>query len=121
MKRKQKSSEDLYTKALEIIRRAGPEGILQRDLWKLLNVSSREGSRIALALEKKGLIIREPVVQDRWKTFRLIAVSNDLKVSLETVTGCPCFSCMNLTRCGSGQPISPENCEDLTEWLLKDD
>jgi len=121
MKRKQKITEDLYAKALEIIRKAGPQGILQRDLWKSLNVSSREGSRIALALEKRGLIIREPVTQECWKTFRLVAISNDLRVSLETVEGCPCFSCMNLSRCGSGQQISPENCEDLTEWLLKDE
>ncbi|RLF12844.1 MAG: hypothetical protein DRJ68_00105 [Thermoprotei archaeon] len=121
MKRKTKAAEDIYAKALDIIRKAGPDGILQKDLWKILKVSSREGSRIALTLEKRGLIIREPVAQDRWKTFKLVATSSDLKVSLETVEGCPCFSCMNLSRCGSGQHINPENCEDLTAWLLKDD
>lgn len=119
MERSRKAHDEIYVKALEIIRRAGPQGIWQRDLWKTLKVSSREGSRIALTLEKKGLIIREPVVQGRLKTFRLIAVSNDLKVSLEAIEGCPCFSCMNLSRCGAGQPISPENCEDLTNWLSK--
>ncbi|MDH5815884.1 MAG: hypothetical protein QE164_03720 [Candidatus Nezhaarchaeota archaeon] len=119
MKQSQKESEDLYAKALEIIRSAGPQGILQRDLWKALKVSSREGSRIASALEKRNLIVRERVLQGRFKTFKLIAVSNDLKVSLEAMNGCPCFSCTNLLRCGSGQQISPENCEDLTEWLLK--
>lgn len=119
MKQSQKASEDLYTKALEIIRNAGPQGILQRDLWKALKVSSREGSRVALTLEKRSLIIREPVSQGRLKTFKLIAVSNDLKSSLEAIGGCPCFSCTNLSRCGSGQQISPENCEDLTGWLLK--
>lgn len=119
MKQDQKASEDLYAKALEIVRNAGSQGILQRDLWKALKVSSREGSRIALTLEKRSLIIREPVFQGRLKTFKLIAVSNNLKTSLEAIGGCPCFSCTNLLRCGSGQQISPENCEDLTEWLLK--
>ncbi|MCS7140004.1 MAG: hypothetical protein N3F04_04250 [Candidatus Nezhaarchaeota archaeon] len=120
MERKQKLSVDLYVKALDFIKKAGPQGILQRDLWKQLNVSSREGSRIALSLEKRGLIVREPVIQERWRTFRLIAVSNDLKIDLENIEGCPCFSCTNLTRCSTGQHISPENCEDLTRWLLKD-
>lgn len=119
MKQGQKASEDLYAKALEIIRRAGSQGILQRDLWKVLRVSSREGSRIALTLEKRNLVVREPVLQGRLKTFKLIAVSNNLKTSLEAIGGCPCFSCTNLLRCGSGQQISPENCEDLTDWLLK--
>lgn len=119
MKRSRKDEEDVYLRALEIIRSAGPQGILQSDLWKTLSVGSREGSRIALTLEKRGLIIREPVHQGRLKTFRLITVSNNIKVSLDAIDDCPCFSCANLLRCGSGQPISPEKCEDLTRWLLK--
>jgi DNA-binding Lrp family transcriptional regulator len=119
MKRSRKDEENVYSKALELISSAGPQGILQSDLWKALNVSSREGSRIALTLEKKGLIIREPVYKDRSKTFKLIAVSSVIKISLDAIDDCPCFSCANLLRCGSGQPLSPEKCEDLTRWLLK--
>lgn len=119
MKRNRKDGEDVYSKALEVISSAGSQGILQSDLWRALNVSSREGSRIALTLEKRGLIIREPVYRGRTKTFKLIAVSSDIKISLDAIDDCPCFSCVNLSRCGSRQPISPEKCEDLTRWLLK--
>jgi DNA-binding Lrp family transcriptional regulator len=119
VKRNRKDGEDVYSKALEVISSAGSQGILQSDLWRALNVSSREGSRIALTLEKRGLIIREPVYRGRTKTFKLIAVSSDIKISLDAIDDCPCFSCVNLSRCGSRQPISPEKCEDLTRWLLK--
>jgi hypothetical protein len=119
VKRIQKDDEDVYSKALEMISSAGSQGILQSDLWKALKVSSREGSRIALTLERKGLIVREPIYKGRSKTFKLVAVSSDIKISLDAIDDCPCFSCANLLRCGGGQPISPEKCEDLTRWLLK--
>jgi len=119
VKQSRKDDEDIYSKALKIISNAGLEGVLQSDLWRALNVSSREGSRIALTLERRGLIVREPVYRGRSKTFKLVAVSSNIRMSLDAIGDCPCFSCANLSRCGSGQLISPEKCEDLTRWLLK--
>ena len=40
-------------KALKIIIDAGDEGLFQTELWKLLDISSREASRIAIKLEEK--------------------------------------------------------------------
>ncbi|MDI9619812.1 MAG: transcription factor TFIIIC [Candidatus Nezhaarchaeota archaeon] len=118
---KKREPESLCDKVLELIKKSGPQGMLQRDLWKRLKVSSREGSRLVSALERKGLIVREPITRGRLKTFKLMAVSHKLEIVLESVRGCPCFSCMNLVRCGSGQYVNPEKCEDLTAWLLKDE
>ena len=62
----------LERKAYEIIRKSGKNGILQSELWRILGVDSREGSRIALRLLKKGLIEREPVVHNGKRTYRLM-------------------------------------------------
>lgn len=51
--------DDLEYKALHFIANTQSQGVLQADLWRKLGASSREGSRIALKLENKGLIRRE--------------------------------------------------------------
>ena len=43
-------------KALKLIFDAGEEGLLQSELWKLLEVSSREGSRMAKKFEEKDRV-----------------------------------------------------------------
>ncbi len=90
---------------------------LQCDLWKALNVSSREGSRITLRLERKGLVKREPVVYNKRKTYRIVLVQRTFKVNIDDIVGCPCFSCPDIERCAPGQPISPGRCPALTKWL----
>ncbi len=50
---------DLEHKALQYVMNTGFKGVLQSDLWRELGASSREGSRISIKLEEKGLIRRE--------------------------------------------------------------
>jgi DNA-binding MarR family transcriptional regulator len=50
------SIEDLTSKVFKLIVEQGKEGILQSRLWKELNLTSRDGSRIAMRLEKRGLV-----------------------------------------------------------------
>ena len=52
---------DLEHKALHLISTTGDQGVLQSEMWQELDASSREGSRIAIKLENKGLIRRERV------------------------------------------------------------
>ena len=62
---------DLEQKALHYVVNTGYQGVLQSDLWRELGASSREGSRVSIKLEEKGLIRREKELQDgRW-TYRL--------------------------------------------------
>lgn len=105
-------------KAYQIILEAGERGLLQSDLWRKLGVNSREGSRIAMKLEKRGVVRRmKELYKGRW-TYRLFAnAKEDIEVKWNTLGGCPCFTCTQISRCGAGQPISPNHCWKLTEYI----
>ncbi|MEM1589105.1 MAG: transcriptional regulator [Candidatus Bathyarchaeia archaeon] len=108
---------DLEQKALQIIISAGNNGLLQSELWKKLGASSREGSRIALKLESKGLIRREKELRNgRW-TYRLYP--RRLPSSINSIADCPCMMCPDTSRCGPTGSVTPQNCERLTEWLFR--
>ncbi|MEM2420074.1 MAG: transcriptional regulator [Candidatus Bathyarchaeia archaeon] len=108
---------DLEQKALQIIMSAGNSGLLQSELWRKLGASSREGSRIALKLESKGLIRRERELRDgRW-TYRLYP--KRLPASMDSIADCPCVMCPDSPKCGPTGSVTPQNCERLTEWLLR--
>jgi len=108
--------DDLEYKALHFIVNTGSQGVLQSDLWRKLGASSREGSRIALKLENKGLIRRSREISDgRW-TYRLYPKRH--QASINSVVDCPCLMCTNDARCGAYGAVSPNECERLTEWVL---
>jgi len=113
---------DLEQKALQFVMNTGFEGVLQSELWRELGASSREGSRISIKLENKGLIRREKELREgRW-TYRLFP--KKLPASINTITNCPCLMCQDNPRCDPSGSVSPQTCERLTEWLLliaKDD
>ena len=106
---------DLEQRALQFIMNTGFQGVLQSDLWHELDASSREGSRIALKLETKGLIRREKELREgRW-TYRLFP--KRLPASIDSISDCPCLMCQDNPRCDPSSAISPQDCERLTEWL----
>jgi DNA-binding Lrp family transcriptional regulator len=102
---------------LELIRNSRDEGILQSELWKMVNADSREGSRAILRLEKKGLIVRRKELhQGRW-TYRVIS---KLKFSsANSILDVPCAFCDLESKCGRAGILSPAQCKRLTEWLEK--
>jgi hypothetical protein len=107
---------DLEQKALHSVINTGYEGILQSELWRELGASSREGSRVAIKLEEKGLVRREKELQGgRW-TYRLYP--KRLPASIESVVDCPCLLCPDSARCDPTTTISPKNCGRLTEWIM---
>jgi hypothetical protein len=107
---------DFEHKALQYIANNGDEGVLQSDLWHKLDASSREGSRIAIKLENKGLIRRErELSKGRW-TYRLYPKRKP--ASINSIIDCPCLSCSENIQCGAYGAISPNDCEKLTEWLI---
>jgi hypothetical protein len=107
---------DLEQKALQFIMNTGFGGILQSDLWRELGATSREGSRISLKLEGKGLIRREKELQEgRW-TYRLFP--KRLPAKIDTIIDCPCLMCAENPRCDPSGAPSPQNCERLTDWIL---
>lgn len=107
---------DLEQKALHSVINTGYQGILQSALWRDLGASSREGSRVAIKLEEKGLIRREKELEGgRW-TYRLYP--KRLPASIESIVDCPCLLCQDNARCDPTTAISPKNCGKLTDWLL---
>ena len=107
---------ELESRALQMIFEKGEEGILQSELWKMLGFSSREGSRLALKFERRGLIERRRVLhKGRW-TYRLISMRKN--VSLKLIADCPCLLCVEMEKCSEGGHISPISCNRLTNWIL---
>jgi len=107
---------DLEHRALRLIVSLGDQGVLQSDLWRKLGATSREGSRISLKLENKGLIRREQELSNgRW-TYRLYPKRRS--ASIDSVLTCPCLTCPDDSRCGALGAISPNDCEKLTDWIL---
>ncbi len=106
---------DLEQKALHYVVNTGYQGVLQSDLWRELGASSREGSRVSIKLEEKGLIRREKELQEgRW-TYRLYP--KRLPASIETIIDCPCLLCPDNARCDPTTAISPKSCPRLTDWI----
>jgi uncharacterized membrane protein len=65
---------------LELVRETG--GIHQSDFWKELDISSRQGSRIAETLVEADLIDREETVYKGHNTYYLKPTARDLDFSL---------------------------------------
>ena len=109
------SKENNEQRALKLIFEAGEKGFFQSELWKHLNLSSREASRIAKKFEEKGKVLRERVLNNgRW-TFKLYFKKEP--VNLESVAGCPCLICPEVDKCFRGGTHDPNICLDLTAWI----
>jgi hypothetical protein len=107
---------DLEQRALQFVMSTGHDGVLQSDLWHKLGGSSREGSRISIKLENKGLIRREKELRDgRW-TYRLFP--KRLPASIDSIADCPCLMCPDNPRCDPSSATSPQTCDKLTGWLV---
>ena len=108
---------DLEHRALLVIVNSGNRGVLQSELWRKMSASSREGSRISLKLENKGLIRRERELSGgRW-TYRLYPKRKP--ASINSIIDCPCLMCSDGPRCGAWSSTSPIECERLTQWILE--
>jgi len=110
-----KNKNNLEERAKQLIFDAGREGILQSDLWKNLDASSRDGSRIAIKFEEKGIITREKELSDgRW-TYRLKYLKDP--VTLDSIDGCPCMVCPDIEKCFVGGSRDPLLCPYMTAWI----
>jgi hypothetical protein len=109
--------EDITGKVFRTIISNGRDGILQSELWKELDLTSRDGSRVAIRLEKRSLIRREKMLQHgRW-TYRLFAVK--LPVDTTSIEQAPCLTCPFEHMCSIDGSYSPTSCNLIEEWLIK--
>jgi hypothetical protein len=108
--------EDVTGKSFRIIIDNGKDGILQSKLWKELDLTSRDGSRVAISLEKRSLIKRQKILQNgRW-TYKLFAVK--LPVGTQSIDQVPCLTCPVEHMCSVDAPYSPNNCNLIEDWIL---
>ena len=100
----------------EIVVSYETEGMLQTDLWKKLKLSSRDGSRLALKLERMGMITREKILEKgRW-TYKLII--RKTPVSTKSIENAPCLICPVESKCSIDGEISPKTCQYIEDWVF---
>jgi hypothetical protein len=110
------TTEDPTWKIFRIIAHNGKEGILQSSLWKELEMTSRNGSRLAMKLEKQSLIKRERILEKgRW-TYKLLPI--EIPVDAESIDKAPCLTCPVEHMCSVDSNYSPNNCNLIQDWLL---
>jgi len=92
------------------------DGILQSQLWKKYKLSSRDGSRLALKLERMGMITREKILEkERW-TYKLIIKKTP--ISTKSIEGSPCLTCPVESKCSLDGEISPKTCQWIEDWVM---
>ena len=113
--------DKLTNKVCEIIADYEDKGMLQSDLWKKLKLNSRDGSRLALRLERRGLITREKILKKgRW-TYKLIIEQAPIK--LESLIDSPCLTCPVEQKCDFENAYpepSPLHCQLIEDWVAVD-
>ncbi len=110
--------ERLTNKVCDIIIRSQTDGMLQNLLWKRLKISSRDGSRLALRMERRGIVIREKIIEKgRW-TYKLILKKTP--ISTESIVNAPCLNCPVEQRCSIDGEVSPRTCSLIEDWVMID-
>ena len=108
--------EKLTNKVCDIVVKYETDGMLQSELWKKLKLTSRDGSRLALKLERLGIISRDKILEKgRW-TYKLIIKKTP--VSTESIENAPCLTCPVEQKCSLEGEISPRSCQLIEDWVL---
>jgi DNA-binding Lrp family transcriptional regulator len=113
----------LDKKAFEIIMSHSQKGgIVQSELWKMLGVDSKEGSKIVLRLLRRGLIARKEINHNGRKTYVLMVAHHSeergIDISIDDVIQIPCFTCEYLyLECGDTSKLNPSNCVKLDNFI----
>jgi len=108
--------ERLTNKIYDILAERESDGMLQSELWKKLKLSSRDGSRLSLKLERMGTVNREKLLEnDRW-TYKLILKKTP--ISTQSIENSPCLVCTVEQKCSLDGEISPKTCQLIEDWVL---
>ena len=108
--------DKMCNRVCEMIAGYENDGILQSSVWKKLKLSSRDGSRLALKLERMGMITREKILEkERW-TYKLII--KKIPISTKSMENAPCLTCEVEAKCSLDGEISPKTCQLIEDWVL---
>ena len=108
--------ERLTNKVCDILAERESNGMFQSELWKKLKLTSRDGSRLALKLERMGTITRDKLLEkDRW-TYKLILKKTP--ISTQSIENAPCLVCPVEQKCSLEGEISPRSCQFIEDWVI---
>ncbi len=108
--------DKLKTTVLGLVAKRGDNGMFQSELWKKLKLSSRDGSRLALKLERQHLVKREKILENgRW-TYKLKIAH--VPVTTQSIESAPCLICPVESKCTLEGEISPRTCPLIEQWVL---
>ena len=111
-------SLDFTSNVYKLVVDHGSDGVLQSIVWKDLKLSSRDGSRLVIRLERRGMIRREKVLEDgRW-TYKLTPLR--MPVQIKSIEAVPCITCPYEAKCSLTGVVSPLSCPWLSEWVTKE-
>ncbi len=109
---------DLTSRVYKLVVERGKDGVLQSEIWKELGLTSRDGSRLAIRLEKRGMIRRVKVLDDgRW-TYKLTPLR--LPANISSMESAPCIVCPVESKCSVTTEINPLTCPLIGPWVIKE-
>ncbi len=92
------------------------DGIIQSELWKKFKLSSRDGSRLALKLERMGIITREKILENKRWTY--VLKIKKTPVSTTSIENAPCLVCPVEQKCSLDGEVSPKTCQWIEDWTI---
>ena len=122
MQRQAKGGEndglDLTSRVYKLVVEHGKDGVLQSELWKKLHLTSRDGSRLAIRLEKRGLVKRERVLDNgRW-TYKLTPLR--FPIQIKSIEQAPCITCASESKCAPNGVVTPYTCDKIVDWVRQE-
>ena len=109
---------DLTSRVYKLVVERGRDGVLQSEIWKELGLTSRDGSRLAIRLERRGLIGRVKVLEDgRW-TYKLTPLR--FPTDMTSIEKAPCIVCQYEPKCSTEREISPYVCPWIGPWVIQE-
>jgi len=107
---------DLTSRVYKLVVERGRNGVLQSEIWKELGLTSRDGSRLAIRLERRGLIGRVKVLEDgRW-TYKLTPLR--FPTDMASIEKAPCIVCQFESKCSVDGEINPFICPWIGPWVI---
>jgi predicted DNA-binding transcriptional regulator len=109
---------DLTSRVYKLVVERGRDGVLQSEIWKELGLTSRDGSRLAIRLERRGLIGRVKVLEEgRW-TYKLTPLR--FPTDMASIEKAPCIVCQYESKCSIDGEISPYVCPWIGPWVVEE-
>jgi len=109
---------DLTSRVYKLVVERGRDGVLQSEIWKELGLTSRDGSRLAIRLERRGLIGRVKVLEEgRW-TYKLTPLR--FPTDMTSIEKAPCIVCQYESKCSVDGEVSPYICPWLGPWVVEE-